>query len=371
MWPSAKRYKHHRDLVADADVDAVLVSNPHVYHAEVAIDAMRAGKHALIEKPMCVNLDEADALLDCKSKAGVVAQVGFMRRYAPAFVEAVERVSAMRSQVILARVHDVIGANQMIIDSTSTVFRDPAGVATLAGKLESDMALATARAIGDQSPAKARAYGLLLGLSSHDVSAMRELLGRPETVLYAAQRMEGRAITAAFDYGRFVCQFETAVDRIPHFDAHIEISTETEIVRVDYDTPYIRHLPARLSVIGKHGPAGVAQSSTFPTRYEFVRRRVAGVPPQYPRGPPAEDQHRRRARRPGHLPRYDRPHAVTLSPGRPKDPGLESDDDQRAAYRPPFGGACRRPTTPSSQAIRSRMTSSRLVSFSVSWRAPG
>ena len=64
QWPSAKRYKDHRDLVADADVDAVLVSNPHVYHAEVAIDAMRAGKHALIEKPMCVNLDEADALLD-------------------------------------------------------------------------------------------------------------------------------------------------------------------------------------------------------------------------------------------------------------------------------------------------------------------
>ncbi len=288
QWPSAKRYKDHRDLVADADVDAVLVSNPHVYHAEVAIDAIRAGKHALIEKPMCVNLDEADALLDCESKAGVVAQVGFMRRYAPAFVEAVERVSAMRSQVILARVHDVIGANQMIIDSTSTVFRDPAGVATLAGKLESDMALATARAIGDQSPAKARAYGLLLGLSSHDVSAMRELLGRPEKVLYAAQRMEGRAITAAFDYGRFVCQFETAVDRIPHFDAHIEISTETEIVRVDYDTPYIRHLPARLSVIGKHGPAGVAQSSTFPTRYdsfgvewrEFHRNIVEGRRPK-------------------------------------------------------------------------------------------
>ena len=288
QWPSARRYQTHRDLVADAGVDATLISNPHVYHAEVALDAMRAGKHALIEKPMCINLEEADVLLACEAKAGVVAQVGFMRRYAPAFVEAVERVAAIRSEIILARVHDVIGANQIIIDSTSTVFRDPQGVAALASKLEVDMAAATARAIGSQAPAKARAYGLLLGLSSHDVSAMRELLGRPDKVLYAAQRREGRAITAAFDYGDFVCQFETAVDRVPHFDAHIEVSTETEIVRIDYDTPYIRHLPARLTVIGKHGTAGVAQSSTFPTRHdsfgvewrEFHRNIVEGRRPK-------------------------------------------------------------------------------------------
>jgi predicted dehydrogenase len=268
QWPAAKRYKDHRDLVADRRVEAVLVANPHVYHAGVALDAMTAGKHALIEKPMCISLKEADALIDCESRSGVTVQVGFMRRYAPAFAEAVERVSAIRSEVILARVHDVIGANRMIIDSTSTVFRDPDSTASLTGKAESDMATATALAIGAQAPEKLRAYGLLLGLSSHDLSAMRELLGRPEKVLYAAQRLGGRAITAAFDYGRFVCQFETAVDRIPHFDAHIEISTETQIVRVDYDTPYVRHLPARLTVIGEHGGAGVTQSSSFPTRYD-------------------------------------------------------------------------------------------------------
>jgi predicted dehydrogenase len=268
QWPSAKRYKDHRDIVADSRVDAVLICNPHVYHTAVALDAMSAGKHALIEKPACINLREADALLDCEARSGVTAQIGFMRRYAPAFLEAVDRLSAIRSEIILARVHDVIGANQMIIDSTSTVFRDLEVVSKLAGKVESDMAAAATLAIGPQSSEKMRAYGLLLGLSSHDVSAMRELLGRPEKVLYAAQRLGGRAITAAFDYGRFVCQFETAIDRIPHFDAHIEISTETQIIRVDYDTPYVRHLPARLTVIDKHGPAGVAQSSSFPTRYD-------------------------------------------------------------------------------------------------------
>ena len=267
--PSARRYASHRELAADVQVEAVVIANPHVYHAEVALDAMRAGKHVLIEKPICVNLGEADALLECEASSQVVAQVGFMRRYAPAFAEAVKRVSSVRAEIVLARVHDVIGANQIIIDSTSNVFRDPERVAGLAGTLEREMAAATALAIGDQSPAKARAYGLLLGLSSHDISAMRELIGRPERVLYAAQRSEGRAITAAFDFGSFVCQFETAVDRIPHFDAHIEISTETQIIRVDYDTPYIRHQPAKLTIIEKYGPAGLSHSSTFPTRYHL------------------------------------------------------------------------------------------------------
>jgi predicted dehydrogenase len=268
QWPAARRYLDHRDIVADSGVDALVIANPHVYHAAVALDAMRAGKHVLIEKPMCVNLAEADALLEREAQSGTTAQVGFMRRYAAAFLEAVDRLSAIRSEVILARVHDVIGANQMIIDSTSTVARDPNAAAALAGKLETDMAAATALAIGAQPSDKMRAYGLLLGLSSHDVSAMRELLGRPEKVLYAAQRHGGRAITAAFDYGGYVCQFETAVDRIPHFDAHIEVSTETQIIRIDYDTPYVRHLPARLTVTHKYGTAGAAQSSSFPTRYD-------------------------------------------------------------------------------------------------------
>ncbi len=78
----------------------------------------------------------------------------------------------------------------------------------------------------------------------------------------------GRAVTASFDYGHFVCQFETAVDLIPHFDAHLEVSTPKEVIRVDYDTPYIRHQPARLTVLKPHGEAGASTEVSFPTRYD-------------------------------------------------------------------------------------------------------
>jgi len=268
LHPAARQFTDHRALIEAGDVDAVLIANPHVYHAEVALDAMRAGKHVMIEKPMCITLDEADQLIAAEAKHGVVAQVGFMRRHAPAFAEAVARVSALRDEIILARVHDVIGQNALIIESTSPVVRgtDISEDVLAAGKAA--MAAATRHAIGIAEGPKANAYNLLLGLSSHDISAMRELIGKPQGVINATLRKNGRALTAAFDYGHFVCQFATAVDAIPHFDAHLEVNTPGEITRIDYDTPYIRHLPAKLTVTKRHGGSGCAEETSFPTRYD-------------------------------------------------------------------------------------------------------
>ncbi|HWJ74838.1 MAG TPA: Gfo/Idh/MocA family oxidoreductase [Kaistia sp.] len=266
--PDAALFADYRQLVASDDVDAVLVANPNVYHAEVALAAMAAGRHVLIEKPFCVSLAEADALIAAEKAHGVTVQVGFMRRHAPAFVEAVKMLAERRGDIILARVHDVIGPNAAIIDSTSNVTRAKDVAETVLEEGRRRMSEAALAAVGVGEGPKFMAYNLLLGLSSHDISAMRELIGMPKAVLSATQRNGGRVITASFDYGHFVCQFETAVDRIPHFDAHLEVVTPTEIIRVDYDTPYIRHLPAKLTVLSAHGAAGTSTDTSFPTRYD-------------------------------------------------------------------------------------------------------
>jgi predicted dehydrogenase len=266
--PGVKTFTSYLDLLNASEVDAVLIANPNVFHAEVALDAMKAGKHVLIEKPVCITLDQADELLATEQKYGVTAQVGFMRRHAPAFAEAVERISAVRADIILARVHDVIGQNSLIIDSTTPVVRGDDVDASIVARGRTALSDAMKRAIGFSDGPKAAAYNLLLGLSSHDISAMRELIGKPESVISATVRNGGRAITASFDYGHFVCQFQTAVDRIPHFDAHLEVNTPDEVVRIDYDTPYIRHLPATLTLLKMHGEAGCSQDKSFPTRYD-------------------------------------------------------------------------------------------------------
>ncbi len=286
-WGIARRFADHRALAACPEVDAVLVANPNPFHAETALAAMAEGKHVLLEKPHCMTLAEADALIAAEHRARVVVQVGYMRRYAPAFTEAKALLAGMKD-IRLARVHDVLGRNALIIGETSDVIRPTDLGEAEAGALQAATAARIVEAIGEAPQALQNAYALLLGLSSHDLSAMRELLGMPRRVLYAASRgADGRALSAAFDYGEFVCNFESTIDQIPRFDAHIEVYTPTRTLRVQYDTPYIRNMPGHLGVtdLDPHGHARTAGSlawrDSFQVEWEAFHANVtAGTRPK-------------------------------------------------------------------------------------------
>jgi scyllo-inositol 2-dehydrogenase (NAD+) len=75
-------------------IQAVVIATPDKFHAEGVIAAARAGKNILCEKPLALNLADARAALDAVAKAGVRMQVGFMRRYDPAYVAAKKRIEA-------------------------------------------------------------------------------------------------------------------------------------------------------------------------------------------------------------------------------------------------------------------------------------
>jgi predicted dehydrogenase len=264
LWSVQTLTTDYRELVARSDVDAVLIANPNAFHSEVALGAIAAGKHVLVEKPMCVTRREADQIVVAQKKSNVVVQVGYMRRYAPAFLEGCEMVKAMK-EIKFARVRDFLGLNSLIVNPTSRVVRDeqmPESVKNDA-KLR-DEALVDEAFGGTPSPDLRRAYAVMLGLSSHDLSAMRELLGLPNKVLYAAQRGGGRYLVATFDYGPFVCHFETGIDEIPRFDAHLEVYGSQKVVRIQYDTPYIRNLPIRLFVTEDNGHGGVTTVDSNP-----------------------------------------------------------------------------------------------------------
>jgi predicted dehydrogenase len=71
-------------------------------------------------------------------------------------------------------------------------------------------------------------------------------------------------MAAAFDYGSFICQFETGIDMIPRFDAHVEVYGNQKVVRIQYDTPYVRNLPIRLFVTEDNGLGGVSGLDSHP-----------------------------------------------------------------------------------------------------------
>ena len=250
--PAEHRYSGYADLVRQRDLDAVLVLNSDEYHTSTALAAMQYGKHVLIEKPMCLTRQEAEAIINARHDAGVQVMVGYMRRYAPAFVQAAQHVRALE-KINYARVRDIIGQNAQFVEQSSVVLR-PRDIPAEAMRDRAERASQLIKtAIGDAPPEMVCAYRLLCGLSCHSLSAMRELLGMPRRVI--AARQCDSFLTALFEYESFTVTFETGIDHNRRFDAHIQVYGETKEIRVQYDTPYIRHLPTRLFLTETSGEA--------------------------------------------------------------------------------------------------------------------
>ncbi len=72
-------------LLARDDIDVVCVCTPSGQHAQQTIAAARAGKHVLVEKPIALSLEDADAMIDACRLAGVLLAVALQRRTDPAF----------------------------------------------------------------------------------------------------------------------------------------------------------------------------------------------------------------------------------------------------------------------------------------------
>jgi predicted dehydrogenase len=241
----ARRYADAGEMLDDAGLDCVLVLNSDEYHAEVTVAALDRGIHVLVEKPMCLSPREAERIIAARDRSGAVVMVGYMRRYAPAFMEATRQIDGL-GPINYARVHDIIGRNQLLIDQTAHVDRpDDLPRSVMEARWARGRELVT-DALGDVPDGLAGAYRLLCGLGSHDLSAMRELLGRPRGVAAARMWREGRFIAALLEYDDYVVTYETGVDEQLRFDAHIEVYGQLATMRVQYDTPYVRHLPTTL-----------------------------------------------------------------------------------------------------------------------------
>ena len=78
----ARAFTDHRELL-EFGVDAVSICTPNVAHHETSIDALNAGVHVLVEKPMAVTLEQAIDMVRTAKRTGRLLSVGFQPRYDP------------------------------------------------------------------------------------------------------------------------------------------------------------------------------------------------------------------------------------------------------------------------------------------------
>jgi predicted dehydrogenase/threonine dehydrogenase-like Zn-dependent dehydrogenase len=91
---TAKKYgiaqstTNYRDILADEDVDAVLITTQHNAHASQVIECLKAGKHVFVEKPLALTNDEIDEIVEVYEKGNQSISVGFNRRFSPFIIDA-------------------------------------------------------------------------------------------------------------------------------------------------------------------------------------------------------------------------------------------------------------------------------------------
>lgn len=90
--PAAETTQDFRQTLAREDIDAVFIATPDHWHAAIAIEALRAGKHVYCEKPMTLTIDEGRQLISAAQSSDRTFQVGTQQRSHPYFQQACELV---------------------------------------------------------------------------------------------------------------------------------------------------------------------------------------------------------------------------------------------------------------------------------------
>ncbi|KAL4887385.1 hypothetical protein BJY04DRAFT_175795 [Aspergillus karnatakaensis] len=251
--------KSAEELCSASEVDAVLVCNATAYHTEHALLALKNDKPVLVEKPLTSSYKDIEQLQAAERASKGRLMVGYMRRYAPAFLDAIAEIGGI-SQIQYARVRDIIGPNATFVGQSGTFPRrfddyepEDSRAAKDKDRTAADEALTTYGVPANDLTR--RMLMVLGGLGTHDLSAMREAIGMPQGVKGAVLQMP--IFTATFDYGSFPVVYESGINQVPVFDAHIEVYGSNKIVRVNYDTPYVKGLPTTMTVREKTtGPRG-------------------------------------------------------------------------------------------------------------------
>jgi predicted dehydrogenase len=127
-------YTDYDQMLADPEVEAVIVAVADQFHVPMALKALEAGKHVLVEKPMGVNVDECERLAAAVAASGLVLQVGTMRRFDPGIAFAREFITEQMGEVLAMRAwycdsayrYEMTDTLQPLVESSHAAVR-PAG----------------------------------------------------------------------------------------------------------------------------------------------------------------------------------------------------------------------------------------------------
>jgi predicted dehydrogenase len=241
-----RTFARWQDLL-EAPLDAVLILTSGS-HAPIAIAAAEAGKHMLIEKPLCFSVAEGRAVIEAALRTGVTLMVGYNKRYDPAYRrlgEEIRRVSDLR----LVRVTTLESPLQPYVAHYR--LHKAANLAPeLAAAFQADNQARITAAIGEADPLARHAYHLvLLDSLVHEFNAVRGVLGEPDRLDFADIRENG--LTVALRFGATECIIAWVdLPGIARYEMELAFYAPDRRLTLSFPSPFLRSMPTLLQVEG-------------------------------------------------------------------------------------------------------------------------
>lgn len=263
----ARHVAHHFDIplavtelgeVLGSDVEAVLLCHTDP-KTDAAVAAFDAGKHVLIEKPLCFSNEEAARIAAANARAGTVGLVGYMKLYDPAYEVARAEAARIRDPRFV-QVNHLHPDNALHLAQFELArFEDVPAAAR--ENARAARAAALARALGEVTPDVAHAFFTLAGSVIHDLYGLRGMLGLPTAVRGAEIWNDGRAIslTLAYESGARCVASWIDLPALWDFRETLELYGDDRRVLLSYPTGFARGILSRV-VIQEVAADGTTQS---------------------------------------------------------------------------------------------------------------
>ncbi len=162
-------YPNHLKLLEEEDVDAVSVGTPTSMHCSICKDILNQKKHVLVEKPIALNLEQAEEMISCAKKNNVLLMVGHVERFNPAVLKL-----------------------KAIMDDKSL------------GEIVS----LSSRRVGFYTPGSREIIDVVIEFAIHDIDVMRFLVGSEVKSVYS--RIESK-FSNVKDFVSAVLEFENGI----------------------------------------------------------------------------------------------------------------------------------------------------------------
>ena len=237
-----KLYADHQAMLADEEVEAIAVSADFMVQGQIAREALLAGKHVFMEKPMAISLQQADAILEAARQSGARLMVGYMKRYDAGNELVKANVDAFRAggelgAITFARNHGFCGDWTAGIDVPMDTTDEPIVRVPPVGP-------------GWLPPAYIRPYLGYLQQYTHNVNLLRWFLDAGDDVRVRAVDLDDDGYTgvAVLDVGGTRAVLETG--RVSHYrwDEHTQIYFEHGWIQTWAPPLLLKQVPAEVEI---------------------------------------------------------------------------------------------------------------------------